>query len=90
MSLTVRSTADRVMIDVTDECGGLPDGNAEDLFRLFEQGAADRTGVGLGLAISQAGAPANAGVVLVRDMPGKGCVFTVELPRQHSIAPLLH
>jgi signal transduction histidine kinase len=38
----------RVMIEVEDECGGLPQGNAEDLFRPFEQRSQDRSGVGLG------------------------------------------
>ena len=33
VALATRVTADRVLIDVRDECGGLPPGKAEELFR---------------------------------------------------------
>jgi signal transduction histidine kinase len=75
-------TADRVRIEIEDECGGLPDGKVEELFRVFQQRAADRSGLGLGLAISQQGVEASGGRVLVVDLPGKGCIFAVDLPRQ--------
>ena len=76
VSLCVRVSPERVMIDVADECGGLPPGAAEELFRPFEQRSGDRSGVGLGLAISRRGAEANAGKLDVHDLPGVGCVFT--------------
>jgi len=82
VSLTTRVTADRVLFDVEDSCGGLPPGKAEDLFRPFEQRGPDRTGVGLGLSISLKAARANGGALSVRDLPGKGCVFTLDLPRK--------
>jgi len=82
VSLKTYATVDRVLIEVEDECGGLPAGEIEHLFRLFEQGGADRTGLGLGLAISRKGVEDSDGAISVRDLPGKGCVFTVDLPRQ--------
>jgi signal transduction histidine kinase len=82
VSLTTRATTDRVLFDVEDECGGLPPGKTEDLFRPFEQRGADRSGVGLGLSICLKAAKANAGEIRVRDLPGKGCVFTLDLPRK--------
>jgi len=72
-----------VQIQIEDECGGLPPGEIEHLFRLFEQRGADRTGLGLGLAISRQGVEESGGAIRVRDLPGKGCVFTVDLPRQN-------
>ena len=81
VSLTARATADRVLIEIADECGGLPAGKTEDLFRPFEQRGADRSGVGLGLSICLKAAKANSGEIHVRDLPGKGCVFTLDLPR---------
>jgi len=81
VSLTTRTTVDRVRIDVEDECGGLPAGEIEHLFRMFEQRGGDRTGLGLGLAISRQGVEDSDGAIHVRDLPGKGCVFTVDLPR---------
>jgi signal transduction histidine kinase len=80
--LTTSATADRVLFEVEDECGGLPPGKPEDLFRSFEQRSSDRTGLGLGLSICLKAAKANGGRITVRDVPGKGCVFTLDLPRQ--------
>jgi signal transduction histidine kinase len=77
--LSARTIGDRIAIDVADECGGLPPGKAEDLFRPYEQRGSDRSGLGLGLAISLKGARALGGELRVRDVPGVGCVFTVEL-----------
>jgi signal transduction histidine kinase len=73
-----------VLIEVQDECGGLPRGDVNELFRPFEQRSADRTGIGLGLAFSRWGAEANEGRICARNLPGRGCVFTVDLPRQPS------
>ena len=75
------ATDDRVLIEVEDECGGLPPGKAPELFRPFEQRGADRSGLGLGLSISRKSIEANGGELRVRDIPGTGCVFTIELPR---------
>jgi len=82
VTLRVGASADRVLIEVEDECGGLPGRNPGELFRPFEQRSADRTGLGLGLAFSRWGAKANDGRIYARDLPGCGCVFTVDLPRQ--------
>jgi signal transduction histidine kinase len=81
VSLKTSPTRDRVLISVEDECGGLPPGKADELFRQFEQRGRDRTGLGLGLSISRKSVEANGGEIHVRDMPGIGCVFTIDLPR---------
>jgi signal transduction histidine kinase len=80
VSLTASKSADQVLIEVEDECGGLPPGDAEGLFRSFEQRGVDRSGLGLGLGISRRGVEANGGTLKVRDLPGRGCVFTIQLP----------
>jgi signal transduction histidine kinase len=77
------ATDDRVRIEVQDECGGLPPGTQELIFKPFEQVAKDRSGLGLGLAISRRSVEENGGTLSVRDIPGTGCVFTIELPRVH-------
>jgi signal transduction histidine kinase len=82
VTLRVGASAERVLIEVQDECGGLPSGDVNELFRPFEQRSADRTGIGLGLAFSRWGAEANEGRIYARNLPGRGCVFTVDLPRQ--------
>jgi signal transduction histidine kinase len=85
ISLTTRVTNDRVLIEVADECGGLPPGKAEELFRPFIR-SSDKSGLGLGLSIALRAARANSGDIHVRDVPGKGCVFTLDLPR-HTVPP---
>jgi signal transduction histidine kinase len=75
---------ERVLIEVEDECGGLLTGSlTDDLFRPFAQRGANRTGLGLGLAFSRWGTEANDGRISARNLPGRGCVFTVDLPRVH-------
>jgi signal transduction histidine kinase len=61
VTLRVCTRAERVLIEIQDECGGLPGENLDELFRPFEQRSADRTGLGLGLALSRAGIEANSG-----------------------------
>jgi signal transduction histidine kinase len=88
VTLGVRVSADRVLIDVGDECGGLPgEGRRADLFPSFEQRGADRSGLGIGLAFSRWGAEANGGRLYARNIPGMGCVFTVDLPRSPVLLP---
>jgi signal transduction histidine kinase len=81
VTLNVAASTDRVLIEVADECGGLPDGNADDLFRPFEQRGANRTGLGLGLAFSRWGAEVSNGRIYARSLRDHGCVFTLDLPR---------
>jgi signal transduction histidine kinase len=84
VSLNAYAAGERIRIDVEDNCGGLPPGVAEKMFLPFEQSSDDRSGLGLGLAICQRSVTANNGIVGVRDIPRKGCVFTIDLPR-HSL-----
>jgi signal transduction histidine kinase len=81
VSLTTTTTPDRVFIEVEDECGGLPPGKAEELFQPYSQHGGDRTGLGLGLSISLKTVKAIRGDLRVRSIAGKGCVFTVDLPK---------
>jgi signal transduction histidine kinase/CheY-like chemotaxis protein len=80
--LGASTAAERVLISVEDESGGLPPGRAEDFLRAVMQTNRDRTGLDLTLAICVKAAMAMAGELLVRDVPGKGSVFTLSLPKQ--------
>jgi signal transduction histidine kinase len=82
VSLTVDASPDRVLFAVEDECGGLPLGRAEDLLLPLGQRGSHASDAGLGLSVCIKAAKANRGEVRVRDMPGKGCVFTLDLPRK--------
>jgi signal transduction histidine kinase len=69
-----------VSIDVADHCGGLPPGAAEIMFRPFTRGHEDKSGLGLGLSIARENVEAAGGTLSVRNVPGTGCVFTIQLP----------
>jgi len=72
--------AGRLLVEVEDECGGMPEHNGE-LFQAFgDRRGTDRSGLGLGLSIARQAVRANAGEIHVRNMPGKGCIFTIDLP----------
>lgn len=79
--LSAYGVDDRVLIDVQDHCGGLPPGSVESLFKPFKQAGADRSGLGLGLSIARRSVEADGGSLSVRDLPGTGCIFTIDLPR---------
>lgn len=81
VSLSARAAVDRVVIEIEDECGGISQASIEALFQPFAQGSSNRTGLGLGLSISRRSVEANAGKLHVRNLPGTGCVFTIDLPR---------
>ncbi len=50
-------------------------------FHAFTQHGADKSGLGLGLSISRRAIEANGGTLGVRDVPGVGCVFAIDLRR---------
>jgi signal transduction histidine kinase len=81
VTLHAYSDAGRVLINVADHCGGLGAGIVDTLLVPFAQNGEDRSGLGLGLDICRRSVEANDGVLSVRDAPGRGCVFTIDLPR---------
>ena len=80
VTLNAYAVADRIMIDVEDNGEGLPP-ESENPFEPFIQVGEDRSGLGLGLAISRRSVEANDGLLTVVSTPGRGCVFTINLPR---------
>jgi signal transduction histidine kinase len=80
--LRASTTTDRVLIEVEDECGGLPTGAAESLLEPLVRKGRDRTGPGLGLSICEKAVKRMGGELSIRDIPGKGCVFKIDLQRQ--------
>jgi signal transduction histidine kinase len=82
VTLTAYAMGERILIEVQDKCGGLPAGNAERMFIPFSQRGDDKTGVGLGLSIARQSVMADGGTLSVKNLPGDGCVFTIDLPRR--------
>jgi signal transduction histidine kinase len=87
VTLNAYSAGGRIHIDVEDNCGGLRAGDAESMFLPYVQRGTDKSGVGLGLSIARRSVEANGGTLSVRDVPGTGCVFTIDLPRHLDPTP---
>ena len=75
-----------VLVEVEDACGGLPQGGAEHLFDAYAQAGRDRSGLGLGLPIVIRSVKAHDGRLRVHNLPGKGCIFAMEIPESRSAA----
>jgi signal transduction histidine kinase len=90
VSLKSFASGEHVLIEIRDECGGLPGGKARAFFVPFEEQGANRTAAARGLAISRRAVEAMGGELRVRDRPGEGCVFTIDLPRQPACGRARH
>ena len=86
VTLRVAASAERVLIEIADECGGLDEANLT--VRSFDQLPSDGS-MGIGLAFSRWGVEANNGRIYARNLPDRGCVFTVDLPRLEPETELL-
>jgi signal transduction histidine kinase len=81
VTLDAYADSDRILLDVKDHCGGLPSGAQEKMFLPFVQNGRNKSGLGLGLSIARRSVESIGGVLSVRNEAGKGCVFTISLPR---------
>jgi Histidine kinase-, DNA gyrase B-, and HSP90-like ATPase len=84
VQLSAYAAGNRIHIDVEDSCGGLAAGVAEKMFAPAARSDADA--VHRGLSLCRRNVEANNGLLSVRDVPGSGCVFTIDLPR-HALPP---
>jgi signal transduction histidine kinase len=71
---------DRATIEIEDCCGGLEPGKVQEAFAPFVRLDTTQTGFGLGLAIAKQAVDAHGGAIRVQNLPGKGCIFILELP----------
>lgn len=80
VNLATHARGDRLVIDIQDECGGIPESKG-DLFEAFgERRGRNRSGLGLGLSIARQAVRAHGGDIRVRNVPGRHCVFTIDVP----------
>ena len=80
----------RLLIAVEDECGGIPVSEGDPFQSFGKRRGRDRTGLGLGLSIARKAVRAHGGDIYIRNLPGQGCVFTIEMPmaaEDEAIAP---
>jgi signal transduction histidine kinase len=78
--LRAQARGQRLLVEIEDECGGILE-STDDLFQPFgDRRGTDRSGLGLGLSIARKAVRAHKGDIHVRNIPGKGCVFAVDVP----------
>ena len=87
VTLRTHARDGRVFIEVEDECGGTERSEIDPLRPQGDRRGTDRSGLGLGLTISRKAIRANDGEIHHRDLPGKGCVFAIELPLASPLEP---
>ncbi len=83
VTLNAYALQERILIDVSDHCGGLPVAMTSNTFAPFAQHGSDRSGLGLGLSVARQNVESQGGTLSARDVLGTGCVFTINLPRYH-------
>lgn len=80
VTIRAKESGEHILIEVEDECGGLPGGDVVEIFKPFIQTGTDNTGMGLGLSLSREAIKLNNGTLTASNIPGKGCIFTIDLP----------
>ena len=78
-----------LMITVSDQGPGIPEGELENIFDKFVQSSKTKTGAGgtgLGLAICREIASLHKGEISASNRPEGGAIFTLLLPRQQNTA----
>jgi two-component system OmpR family sensor kinase len=90
ISVRVGTEADNAVLQVCDEGPGMSGEDARRVFERFYRTDSSRArssgGTGLGLSIVDSLVYAHGGTVSVTTAPGKGCRFTVNLPRIADVA----
>jgi len=82
IELNIRRINDSIDIEVSDRGPGLPSGDSESLFGLFQRGHAESSvpGVGIGLAIVKSIADVHQGKLSAEPRSGGGSSFHLSLP----------
>jgi signal transduction histidine kinase len=85
VGLRAYGAGDRVVIEVQDECGGLPEGVRNAISQPSVDGVGDY-GVGQGLSIARRAIEAMDGALRAHCIAEAGCVFTIDLPAHNAPA----
>ncbi len=85
VTLRARSESGRALVEVEDECGGMVTSEADGHRAIGDRRGRDRSAPGHGLSSSRRAVQANGGEVHTHNVPGKGCIFGIQLP---AAAPL--
>ena len=87
--LTVRleRVNDRLRLEIEDTGSGIPPELLAHIFDPWVTTKAHGKGSGLGLSIARQVVASHGGTIRVDNRPGKGAVFTIDLPAAQGIHP---
>lgn len=86
VTLRTRGESGRAFVEVEDECGGMMVPTEGEPGRpAGDRRGSDRSTEGRGLSSSRRAVQANGGEIHAHNLPGKGCIFGIQLP---AAAPL--
>lgn len=80
LTVTTRLSGDKAAVVFRDTGPGIPPENLHEIFEPFFTTKDETEGTGLGLAITRGIIHAHGGKIEAGGEPGKGAVFTIELP----------
>ncbi len=80
VALRVSADGASLIVEVQDQCGGFPAMTGDPFAPFVLRRSGDRSGLGLGLSIARQAARAHGGDIVIRNLPGEGCVFVLSLP----------
>jgi signal transduction histidine kinase len=80
VTLRVRTDSGRAFVEVEDECGGMATSASDPHRAVGDRRGIDRVAPARGLSSSRRAVQANGGEVHAHNLPGKGCIFGIELP----------
>lgn len=88
-SIVVRAggSTQNVIIEIEDACGGIQPDVMKNIFKPFTSTGFDQGGLGLGLTIVQRAVDLLGGKISVRNNPGSGCAFLVDIPKKRVPNP---
>jgi signal transduction histidine kinase len=90
VTLKAHAVGQRLIVEIADQCGGIPESKG-DLFEPFgERRGTDRSGLGLGLSMARQAVRAHDGDIHVRNVPGHGCVFSIDIPLAFEAIAIPH
>jgi len=84
ISVSIRTEAAGVHLDITDEGKGIPAGSLDKIFEPFYTTKAVGEGSGLGLSVVHGIIKAHRGTIRVQSEPGKGTSFHITLPLKQT------
>jgi signal transduction histidine kinase len=80
--------AGHLLIEVEDECGGIPPSVGDPFQSFGPRRGADQTGLGLGLSMARKAVRAHGGDIHIHNVPGQGCIFTIDVALAAEYMPV--